>query len=315
MRGFKYILVILFLFIEASVLFSAGRKEESSIRIIYSASLNGNLDGCRCKSNPRAGLVKRAAYLRQLMSESASKNHTILLDAGDILDVSTDILLSDAILKTYSELGYTAIAVGDQEFSNGIDKILEYRKLYPLISNNLSVCPNENRCVIFLLLPLIVKRSGISVGIFALLDPAVFTLYPKSVTDHIIISKPEVTAEGIVKLLAEKNTVLKILLYNGPYEHAENLAKRVPGIDIIIVVHEQRLTDLIRIGKTVLVSPGREGNRIGILDITVSKKGNVTYKNSFKLFSYKKDPDDKIVRARIGRYVRDMHSGLKSYSK
>ncbi len=312
MRNLKFPLTFLFFLIALSFLFPAGKAEEVSIRIIYSASLNGNLDGCHCKSNPRAGLVKRAAYLRQVMSETSFKESTILLDAGDILDTSRDILLADAILKTYSELGYTAIAVGDQEFSNGIDKILEYRKIYPLISNNLSICPDENRCIIFSLSPLVVERSGISVGIFSLLDPSVFTFYPKSVTRHITLSNPEVIAESIVKELDAKKVTIKILLYHGPYEHAEEVAKNVSGIDVIIVAHEQRLIDLTRVGKTVILSPGREGNRIGILKVKISKDGDVAYNNGFRLFSYENDPDDKIVRARIDKYIEEMHSRLKT---
>ena len=47
-----------------SAAFSSG-TEEKQIDIYYSASLNGNLDGCECKGNPRSGLVKRAVFLRK----------------------------------------------------------------------------------------------------------------------------------------------------------------------------------------------------------------------------------------------------------
>jgi len=312
MKTAKRLSLIVSLIFLATSLFCAGKEETASLRIIYSASLNGNLDGCRCKSNRRAGLVKRAYYLKSMYKDSKITANTILVDAGDILNVYPDPMLADAILKTYSELGYTAVAVGDQEFSNGIDKILEYREKYPLISNNLSICPDENRCIIFSLSPMIIEKAGVKIGIFALLDPYVFTLYPKELKKHITLSPPETAAENTVEQLNKSDAALKILLYHGPYENAVKLIKNVPGIDVVIVGHEQRLIDLTTIGKTVLVSPGREGNRIGILTVSLSKKSELSYINSFKLFDYEKDPDDKTVRVRIDQYIKAMHSKLKS---
>ena len=234
------------------------------------------------------------------------------MDAGDILDVYPDPLLSTAILESYKELGYTAIAVGDQEFSDGIDKLLEYRKKYPLISNNISICPDENRCIIFSMSPEILEKAGYKIGIFSLLDPYVFKLYPEKIKSHLTISEPVTAAANISEMLDNDKVSLKILLYHGPFENAEELVKKVPGIDIVIVGHEQRLIDLTRIGKTVLVSPGEEGNRIGILTVRVAEGDMLSYTNSFKLFNYETDPDDAVVRARIEKYTKTMKSKIKT---
>jgi len=47
-----------------------------------------------------------------------------LVDAGDIIDELPDKELTRHIFEVYQELGYDAIAVGDQEFSNGVDRLL-----------------------------------------------------------------------------------------------------------------------------------------------------------------------------------------------
>ena len=99
---------------------------ENTITIYYTASLNGNVDGCRCKMNPVAGLVKRAAFLRSLETSGPS----LILDAGDIFDEYPDPDLAAHILQVYAELGYDAIAVGDQEFTNGAAGLLEYKSLH-----------------------------------------------------------------------------------------------------------------------------------------------------------------------------------------
>jgi 2',3'-cyclic-nucleotide 2'-phosphodiesterase (5'-nucleotidase family) len=73
---------------------------ETTLTIYYTASLNGNLDGCTCEMNPVAGLVKRAAFLRTLKSSGT----TLVLDAGDIFDEYPDPDLAKHILEVYREL-------------------------------------------------------------------------------------------------------------------------------------------------------------------------------------------------------------------
>ena len=107
----KTVAVIPFLFFFALFLYGEG-KGEGNLTILYSSSLNGNLDGCDCKGHSRAGLVKRAAWLRAL----EHPEQTLLVDAGDLLEPYPDKELAEAIFDTYLELGYAAIAVGDQEF-------------------------------------------------------------------------------------------------------------------------------------------------------------------------------------------------------
>ena len=43
------------------------------------------------------------------------------------------------------------------------------------------------------------------------------------------------------------------------------MAARVPGIDLIVVGHEQRLVLPRLVDGTLLVSPGEEGNSVGML--------------------------------------------------
>ena len=51
-------------FLAAALLWLAALSPAAALTVLYSASLNGNLDGCDCRSHPRAGLAARAAWLR-----------------------------------------------------------------------------------------------------------------------------------------------------------------------------------------------------------------------------------------------------------
>ena len=225
-----------------------------------------------------------------------------------------DELLASNILEVYGELGYDAIGVGDQEFSNGIDYLLQKKDYYPFLANNLSICPDENRCIIFSFSPLILKRGYISCAVFAVLDPEVFTLYPEELKDKIKLIPPVTAVENLISLPETEEIDIRILLFHGSVENAIELSKKISGVEVIIAGHEQRLVDAQRVESTIVVSPGEEGNRIGILSLTISQGHIVDFSNEFILFEYMQDPDDPGVRKRIDRYREKLRSILRSES-
>jgi 2',3'-cyclic-nucleotide 2'-phosphodiesterase/3'-nucleotidase len=289
----------------AALLPAAGGR---SVTIYYSSSLNGNLDGCDCRGNPRAGLVKRAAWLKA----RRERENSLLVDAGDLLDVFSDPLLSEAILDSYDELDYDAVAVGDQELSNGVESLLRYRESHRLFSHNLTLCPDDTRCVFFSLEPLILSRGSLRVGVFALIDPEVFALYPEELRKALKIASPEQTARRLLASLREAGTELTVLLYHGPYDRARALASRVAGLDIVVVGHEQRLIDPVQVGEATILSPGREGNQLGILTVSVDGRGRKRIDNRFEMFAFATSPDDLAVRRRIETYNEAMRRRLNA---
>lgn len=281
-------------------------QQERQFTIFYTTSLNGNLGGCVCKSAPKAGLAKRAFYLRRERDVDTS----LLVDAGDIFDVYEDKLLAREILEVYRELDYEAIAVGDQEFSNGIAELLTYGEGYPLFSHNLVICPDENRCIFFSNEPLIIEKSGLHIGLFALLDPEVFTLYPEEVKKQIKIASPQAVAENMLRKL--ESVDLTVLLFHGTYEKAAELAENVEGIEVIIVGHEQRLIEAHKVNDSILVSPGEEGNRLGVLTLALTPRGVIKYDNRFRLFRYEDDESDAAVRRRVENYKLELREKPQS---
>jgi 2',3'-cyclic-nucleotide 2'-phosphodiesterase/3'-nucleotidase len=271
---------------------------QASLAILYTSSLNGNLDGCECRGNPRAGLVKRAAWLRR----APEAVDALLLDCGDLLDVDPDDLLAGAILDTYAELGYAAVAVGDQELSVGIRRLLEYRERCPLLASNLLLCPDDSTCVFFSPEPRVMQRAGVRVGVFAVIDPQVFLLYPPELTARVKVSDPAAAAEVAVQALRQAQVKIVVGLYHGPYENALALTRTVEGIDVLLVGHDQRLVDAWRSGTTIVASPGEEGNRVGILNLTIDRRGRIDFENRFRLLRWQTDPDDPAVRLRIEDY-------------
>lgn len=285
----------------ASLCFGSGNQEQQ-LTIYYTASLNGNLDGCHCKEAPKAGLVKRAVFLNQLPDDDSY----LLLDGGDIFDVYPDPLLEKAILGVYDTYGYDIIAVGDQEFSGGVDRFLEYREDHPFLCHNLVLYSDTYGKVELGGPPPVLERAGLRVAVISVVDPDVFALYPKDIRSRVRVVDPlEAVRSGV------DGADITLLLYHGPLAKARKLAGEVDGIDIIIVTHEQKLVNAETAGETLLVSPGAQGNRIGILSITVKKDKTVEFENSFMKFSYEDDPDDPYVRDLINIYYSEMTKKLQ----
>jgi 2',3'-cyclic-nucleotide 2'-phosphodiesterase (5'-nucleotidase family) len=297
----------------ASLLFPALLAAEGSpeqfFRIYYTSSLNGNLDGCECKASPKSGLVKRAAFLR-----SRARTDSILVDAGDILDVAPDEELARHVFEVYRELGYDAVAVGDQELSNGTAALRQYVADYPLLSNNLSLKAGTS-IVPLSPGPLTLRKGKLRVTVISLLDPEVFALYPKQLKAQISITPP---AEALAALLAAKPATgddaaarLTVLVYHGPVEAAAALVAQGTGVDVVIVGHEQRLVHPLKVGGTILASPGEEGNRVGVLTLKFRDGRIAGYSHEFRLFDYSRDLDDSGVRKRIEQYRDALRAKVK----
>jgi 2',3'-cyclic-nucleotide 2'-phosphodiesterase (5'-nucleotidase family) len=269
----------------------------------YSASLDGNLDGCTCVSQPRAGLVKRAAFLRT----APDRARALLVDAGDLFGARSDDRLAAELLETYDELGYDAIAVGDQELSLGGEWLLAHTGRFPLVAHNLSSRPDLTPPPPLSDRPLLVEKPWGRVAVVALLDPSVLERYPPAILDSIRIASPEAVARRQLARLSAEPATLRVLLFHGPGEAAERLAAAVAGFDVVVVGHDRGLHEPRRIRGAMLVSPGEEGNRVGMLELTIAQTVAgwprvARSANSFRLFSYESDPDDPLVRQRIEDY-------------
>jgi 2',3'-cyclic-nucleotide 2'-phosphodiesterase/3'-nucleotidase len=276
-----------------------------ALTILYTASLNGNLDGCDCRDHPRAGLAARAAWLRGY----PQRGEALLVDAGDILDTAPDPELAREILEAYAELGYDAVAVGDQELETGAQAVASWRGRFPLLANNLTLCL-EDRCVFFDPQPLVMTRGGETVGLLALLDPRVLALYPEELRRSLKLEEPGQAAAALVSALRARAVDWVVVLYHGPLEEAELLAARVPGIDLVVVGHEQRLVLPRLVNGTMLVSPGEEGNRVGMLTLRKNFLGRTRSTHQFWLcrFDHPRDPQ---ILARLERYRSKLREALK----
>ena len=285
-------------------LFAVPADSESILTIYYTASLNGNLDGCNCPMNPVAGLVKRAAFLRSTETTGSA----LMVDAGDIFDEYPDPDLADHIVEVYRELGYAATAVGDQELIGGARSVAKYGIDGSLICHNLRIRTAPSGGQPFTREPLIVERAGVRIGIIALIDPETVS---EPLDEGIEISDPLSAARAMLRLGERAGADLTVLLYHGPLRGAVDIVRSTAGIDVVIFAHEQTLMAPREMHGAVIASPGEEGNRVGILTLHLGRRGIQRFENEFRFFSYARDPDDPEVRRRADAYRQTLRSRIQ----
>ena len=245
------------IFILSLVLAAAAlQAEPARLLLIQTNADNGILYPCRCPSEPKGGLAKRATLIKAL---SRDAKEFLLLDSGDDLGLDSDRRTDSLVLAAYQAMGYQAIAVGDQELSHGADYFLDLAKNFKLtfLAANLKYNgqPVGKPCRV-----LRFEDPKVSVGVIGAIWPKAFMFYPKSVTRGLEIADPDSALRHLADSLRPLVDVLVLLSHLG-YEQEVEAAKRFPQFDLIIGGHSQ----------TELKQPDRSGG-VPVIEAGVSSK-------------------------------------------
>ncbi len=237
--------------------------QEPVLQIMYTGNINAALDDCRCGDENVGGLTRVATILR---SAQRQYPHLLVLDAGDWFNSYSQSLLNLFLLRMMRDLPYNALNVGDQELVESVDFLFDAQKLFPgeipLVSTNLQVRRE--------VLPWRPLRQfpfpQIRVHLFAVADSSAFDF----------ISPGFVRVESPLRALQKWLPPRKgdrdfyLLLFHGRWERARRLVRHFPGLDLVILAHQQQQRGL-QIGSTLLVEAGTEGQWVG--QVTVRKNG------------------------------------------
>ncbi len=109
-------LLILSIFILVLCLTGCEHEQTEDIIILYTNDVAGELHG-------NVSFAELKAYKDKLMTEN---KYVSLVDAGDFLDgIVSRVSNGKYIVELMNAVGYDFVAVGNQEFSNGLDELAE----------------------------------------------------------------------------------------------------------------------------------------------------------------------------------------------
>ncbi len=273
--------------------------------VLQTNANNGYLYPCRCPDEPKGGLAKRATLVKALARDAGD---FMLFDSGDILGLDSDRATDSLVLAAYQAMGYTAVAVGDQELCRGPEQFLELSRKFrtPFLAANLKY---NGRPLARSHLVLRLERPAVTVGVIGAIWPRAFLFYPKTVTQGLEVADPEAALRPLVDSLRPRVDVLILLSHLG-YDQEVAIAAKFPELDLIIGGHTQtELREADRSGGVPIVEAG-SGSKY------VSESWLEPAEGRWSLASYRMVgvnstlADDRTVAAIVGRAPATGHTAV-----
>lgn len=220
------------------------------------------------------GVARRAT----LIDESRSANeHVLVLDAGHaLLDDSTrpSEIPGEISAQALDLMGYDAVALGSEDLANlGVDGVSRIRDAHAFALLSANAYPADSDELIadpYLL----VDIDGHRIGILGLTDAREVPGWA--------IADPVDAARETVRALRRKVDIIILLSHAGQAVDRE-IARRVRGIDVIVVGGNQLLPEPVRLGSdaTLLIhadryAAGVAGENLGVAKLTFDEQGELS---------------------------------------
>ena len=243
------------------------------IQIIHTDDIHGHLDfdtvGSGSSSFAQGGMAALAGQVAALRQRAPDR--TLLLDGGDAWQGTfiSNVNKGQAVTKAMSLMRYDAMSVGNHDFDWGQDVLAQRAKeaAFPFLATN--VVQTSTGTLPSYLQPYIVKDLGVAkVGIIGVTNPASNTIV-KATSIAGLQFGPAKDVKPYVDELRPKVDILVVLAHIGSGD-ATNLARDVPGIDVIVASHDHAPLQTARLeGSTTIVDAGAYTQYVGHLEIVV----------------------------------------------
>ncbi|MDI3281531.1 MAG: 5'-nucleotidase C-terminal domain-containing protein, partial [Bacillota bacterium] len=299
----RLVALLLFCALSLEVLALPAQAEELQLLLLATAGLRGliyPLNYERGEPSP-GGLARVATEIRRRQAGG----QLLLLDGGDALGEE-----GSAVLRAMKELGYAALAVGDEELDRSSENLEELRSAasFPFLAANVVNRRGEPRFQPYL----IQDYGSFQVGVLGLLTPQAENWLAPGRLLGLRILDPVETARSYVPLLREKGADVVVVLAHTAWPGEEplppprreerlwlrqeegflaRLATEVAGIEVVVVVgHRARGTPRPDCGERgepgeekgvevpagegpLLLRPGAEGSALGEVRLTLRRDG------------------------------------------
>ncbi len=275
---------------------SAESLNAVSIRILFTHDLHASLEPAEAMGKDN-NLTEVGGFARLYTAiEEAREDHptALLVDAGDYT-MGTLFQTVEAAqspeLRLMGMMGYDAATVGNHEFdytvtgfTDSLNAAAQSGDALPAyVMSNMSLPEGDPKTDSLreamrdygVKEYTVVEKDGCRIGIFGVLGEEAAELAPMS--EPAVFTDVQETAKRMVQVLKEqeKTDLIVCLSHSGTNEDAsksedEQLAKAVPGIDVIISGHTHTvLNQPIVAGNTIIVSSGSDSAYLGALDIAL----------------------------------------------
>lgn len=288
-----------------------GVDDGAAIVVHFSGDYRGSLDTCGCKPPRFGGLARRVSYLK-LFRERLSKIPSVLVDSGYFMadERSThgrlrpDIVTKNGwVLKAYNQFPVDVINISSHDlryFANSLSKVELARRTEtePVFGRLVSANTLDERTGLQIVKPFIVRempsrQNGARPLRVAFVGLTETTPDPPTGLKFI---DPLEAARRIVPQARKKADLVVVLAKVHSQPEVAQIAREVPGIDIIIDGNAASLEDVfappIYVGQTLVVYTPFETRMLGELRIYRDMQGKFSTKQRFIALDEIRVPED-----------------------
>jgi 5'-nucleotidase/UDP-sugar diphosphatase len=307
-KGLFFILTIIlvvvsFLCVPGDLSSQSGATEELYFCILHTNDMHSALiphspavDYRPGEENPTVGgFARLATAVNEVRENKSSEDEQVLLfDAGDFLGGGAFAWLalngSAPELTIMQEMGYDAMTIGNHEYDYGPDVLAEYllKAGYPeahqealILASNTeapSAHPLADRSL-YRNTGIFELENGLKVGVFGIVGKDAILAMGDS--GEVQFLDQHQTARQMVDELEVQGADVIVAISHSGVDEDRQLAREVPGIDIIVGGHcHTALHEPVWQGTTIIVQTGSLGMYLGQLELAYdSNTGNVRVRN------------------------------------
>jgi 2',3'-cyclic-nucleotide 2'-phosphodiesterase (5'-nucleotidase family) len=251
---------------------------DDRIQLLHTDDIHGHLDADIVQS-ASASSTFRAGGMAQLAGQVAAfraraPQRTLLIDAGDAWQGTfiSNANKGEAVTKAMNLMHYDALAVGNHDFDWGQEVLAQRAKeaAFPFLAAN--VLETKTGRSPPYLKPFEVRDLGIArVGIIGLTNPGSATIVKATSIAGLLFQPAADSIRPLISELQKQADIVVVAAHIGTAE-AVQLARDVPGIDVIVAAHDHLPIQTARLeGRTTIVDAGAYTQYVGRLEIIVDR--------------------------------------------
>jgi 5'-nucleotidase/UDP-sugar diphosphatase len=216
-----------------------------------------------------------------LVDKKRSERPVLVIDTGDFYaprETAFQETKDRYFFRAMKMLRYDAVGIGEYETRLGLDTLLTIARGYeiPLVSSNIldkeqkkPVAPASMVKEVGGRRGLFGRRGGVRIGIFSVALPGyVYSAGPDAPKRYYVVEPKLAALEATLKLRA-RGCDLIVAVSHMNWDRSVELAKEVPGIDIVLNSHSSHAgTHEERVGSTFVIDSGPKEYSFTETDVT-----------------------------------------------
>ena len=272
------------------------------LTVVFTADSSGKLRDCHCPNDPYGGLAERVSMIKELRKKEPP---FLLVDGGNMVSLFGNYdSKASCVMRLMNLMGYDTAGSGCYEIFRGVESArkMGHEAQFPLLSATIAAKSDSSR----VFKPFMLKKVGkYTAGVISVCDSTcLLNVGNPEQTDYFFL-----TPSGMLgSILGEISSQCDFIIMLSHLHHEENkkIAAHFPQIDLIIQTYGNKLIDPpVKTPHGLIVSPGKQGQFVGLITLERSKDGKLSCKRH-KLLPVLDYPEDK----KAHRIVMDYYNNI-----